>query len=350
MTVMRLVRFDRLTERELHYWHALRSSNPSLDSPYFHPGFARAVHESGHDVHVVVRDDGGEVDALLPCHRDRAGLLRPVGWPGADFQGPVLAPDTSFAPLAVLKGGVRGYAFDHLLEPCADFEPWVESRRVSPYLDVTGGLDGYLGRASRSGKDNMAQARRRTSKAEREYGEVRFVAESVDSTMLDRVVELKRAQYAASGVKDYFAETDRRLLLDKLLQTTESAFGGILSTLHFGEHFVAAHFGMRAGHVLHWWFPVYEPDFGRFAPGWILLRELVQAAPELGITRIDLGRGDDEYKRRAKTGESSVCLGIVTRSGTRQALRKVHHIAIDAAKASPVGPQLRKVARVLRRR
>jgi CelD/BcsL family acetyltransferase involved in cellulose biosynthesis len=344
-----MVRFDKLTERELHYWNTLRSANPSLDSPYFHPGFARAVHESGRDVHVLVRDRYGEVDALLPCHRDRS-LLRPVGWPGADFQGPVLASDTSFAPLEVLSGGVRGYAFDHLLEPCPDFEPWVESRRMSPFLDVTGGLDGYLGRASRSGKDNMAQARRRAAKAEREYGVLSFVAESIDETMLDRVVQLKRAQYAATGVKDYFAETHRRLLLEKLFHIRGSAFGGVLSTLHFGEHFVAAHFGMRAGHVLHWWFPVYEPDFGRFAPGWILLRELVQAAPTLGITRIDLGRGDDEYKRRAKTGESSVCLGMVTGSGTRQALRKVHHSAVDAAKSSAVGLQLRKLSRMLRRR
>lgn len=82
----------------------------------------------------------------------------------------------------------------------------------------------------------------------------------------------------------------------------------------------------------------------------MLLRELVQAAPALGITRIDLGRGDDEYKRRAKTGESSVCLGMVTRSSTRQVLRKVHHSAVDAAKASSVGPQLRKLSRMLRGR
>jgi CelD/BcsL family acetyltransferase involved in cellulose biosynthesis len=348
MSAVRMIHFDRLTERELHYWHALRSANPRLDSPYFDPQFARAVHESGRDVHVVVRDRGGEVDALLPCHRDRS-LLRPVGWPAADFQGPVLAPETSFAPLEVLQGGVRGYAFDHLLEPCPDFEPWVESRKVSPYLDVTGGLDGYLGRASRSGKDNMAQARRRAAKAEREYGVVRFVAESVDSAMLDRVVQLKRAQYVATGARDYFAETDRRLLLSKLLLTRGPGFGGILSTVHFGEHLAAAHFGMRAGHVLHWWFPVYEPNLGRFAPGWILLRELVQAAPALGITRIDLGRGDDEYKRRAKTGESSVCLGMVTRSAARHALRKLHHTAVDAAKSSSVGPDLRKLSRTLRR-
>jgi CelD/BcsL family acetyltransferase involved in cellulose biosynthesis len=107
---------------------------------------------------------------------------------------------------------------------------------------------------------------------------------------------------------------------------------------------------MRAGQVLHWWFPVYEPEFGRFAPGWILLRELVQAAPALGVNRIDLGRGDDEYKRRAKTGESSVCLGMVTRSGARQTLRKLQHGAVDAAKSSSVSPHLRKLARTFRGR
>jgi CelD/BcsL family acetyltransferase involved in cellulose biosynthesis len=344
---VRMVRFDRLTAQELDCWYAFRAANSHLDSPFFDPGFARAVHESGRDVHVVVSERAGNINALLACHRERS-LLRPVGWPGADFQGPVLPPDTSFAPLALLTGGIRGYAFDHLLEPCPDFEPWVESRMVSPFLDVTGGLNGYLGRASRSGKDNMAQARRQARKAEREFGPVRFVAESLDPAMLDRVVDLKRAQYAATGVKDYFDQPDRLLLLSLLLRTRDSSFGGMLSTVHFGDQLAAAHFGMRAGNVLHWWFPVYDPGFARLAPGWILLRELTEAAASLGITRIDLGRGEDEYKRRAKTGESSVCQGLVTRSGARQAMRKVHHAVVTATKSSPVGPQVRKLVRIVR--
>src|SRR2546429_1706444 len=180
---------SRLTAAERDTWLELRAANPALDSPYFHPGFADAVQASGRDVQVVVGDG-----VLMPVHRDGA-LLRPVGWPGADFQGPIRAPGTSFAPLSLLSGGARGFEFDHLLAPCEEFEPWVESSRASPFVDVTGGLDGYLGRASRSGKDNLGQARRRAAKAERELGPVRFTAESVDAGDLDQVVELKRAQY-----------------------------------------------------------------------------------------------------------------------------------------------------------
>ena len=44
--------------------------NLMLDSPYFHPGFAAAVHASGRPVSVVVlRDGSGAVSALLPGHR-----------------------------------------------------------------------------------------------------------------------------------------------------------------------------------------------------------------------------------------------------------------------------------------
>ncbi|MFF5210362.1 GNAT family N-acetyltransferase [Streptosporangium sp. NPDC000396] len=345
---VRTVGFDELTTEELDAWHLLRAANPLLDSPYFHPGFAAAVHASGRAVRTAVgRDRSGEICALLPHHRERS-LIMPAGWPAADFQGPVLASGSSFPPLALLTGGARGFEFDHLVESCADFGPWVESRRPSPFVDTTGGLEGYLGRASRSGKDNMGQARRRAAKAERTYGAVRFVADAADPEILDRVVELKRAQYAATGAKDYFAEPDRHDLLTRLLRTRDSSFGGVLSTLHAGPHLIAAHFGMRSGNVLHWWFPVYDPAFAGLAPGWMLLRELVIAAPALGIARIDLGRGDDEYKRRAKTGETLVCQGIVTRSSARRALRRARDSLVTTAKSSALGPGLQKLVRKFR--
>jgi len=345
---LRTAAFDALTGEELDAWHRLRSANPRLDSPYFHPGFAAAVHASGRPVQVAVGRDGrGEIRALLPFHRERA-LLRPAGWPAADFQGPVLAPGSSFPPLRLLAGGVRGFAFDHLLDGYEDFAPWVESSRPSPFVDTTGGLDGYLGRASRSGKDNMGQARRRLAKAERTYGTVTFAADIVDEAALARVLELKRGQYAATGAEDYFAQPGHRDLMTRLLHTRDTGFGGVLSTLHAGPHLVAAHFGIRAGNVLHWWFPVYDPEFAALAPGWMLLREIVAAAPALGITRLDLGRGDDEYKRRAKTGEVLVSQGVVTRSSTRRALRHARSSLVAAAKSSALGPGLRRAVRTFR--
>jgi CelD/BcsL family acetyltransferase involved in cellulose biosynthesis len=334
-----------LPSRALDTWHTLHRHNPVLDSPYFHPSFARVVHDSGAAVHVLVTtDEGGNTTALLPYHCAGRSVSRPMGWPGADFQGPLVAPGTTLGITSLLPPNARAFCFDHLLETCDGLDRWIFARRPSPFVDVNGGLDGYLGRASRSGKDNIGQARRRLAKAEREYGGVRFEADLVDDHALDRLVELKRRQYAATGAPDFFAVPGRVALLRQLMRTRTDGFRGVLSTVHVGDRLLAGHFGLQSGEVLHWWFPVYDPDFAPLAPGWILLRHLIAAAPTMGVCRIDLGRGEDEYKRRAKTGESTVCQGIVT-SPVRLAGQRVRHQSVQAVKASRFADPLRTVLR-----
>ena len=341
---MTVVALDRLGDDDVEAWHRLRSANPLLDSPYFHPAFARAVHESGTPVAVVVERDENGVRALLAGHR-LGSVFRPVGWPGADFQAPIARRDEAVDPLRLLRAtGLRGLEFDHLLE-LSSFDPWIESRRGSPFVDVAGGLDAYLGRASKSGRDNMGQARRKAKKAETEYGSLRFDPESRDADLLDTVIALKRAQYAATGARDYFAAPERVSLLHRLLRTSVDGFGGVLSTVHAGPRLLAAHFGIRSEGVLHWWFPVYDPELAGFAPGWILLRELTAAAPALGLTRIDLGRGDDEYKRRAKTGETVVCEGFVSESRTAIAMRRVRSAVVRLARSTSLPRRLRRAVR-----
>jgi len=328
-----MVPFGSLSPSALAEWEAIRGS--TWDSPYFAPEYVAAV-DAGRPVQVVV-DDG----FFLPVHVSGSTAV-PAGSPGADFQGPLTL--TGFSPKALLAAaGVRAFTFDHALDVYPDLSPWVEERRPSPFMDVTGGLDAYAKRASKSGRDKMSEARRLTNKAGRDLGEVAFVAASTDPADLDQVIALKREQYALTGARDHFADPAQRELLHRLL----SSGLGLLSTVHAGPHLLAAHFGMRSGNVLHWWFPVYARKFGPLSPGWILLREVVATAPSLGVTRIDLGRGEDDYKRRAMTGESTVCVGAVT-AGLRTTARKASRAAITAAKASPLAPRLRSIVRKFR--
>ncbi|WP_298798131.1 GNAT family N-acetyltransferase [Pseudonocardia sp. 73-21] len=340
---------DRLSTAHLDDWIACRDADPAFDSPYFHPGFATAVHRTGHEVQVAVEvDAGGRGRAFLPVHR-RGSLATPVGSPAADFQGPVRASDATVALTGLMVAlRVQRLAFDHVPATANGFAPWTRTTCPSPFMDVSGGMDGYLSRASRSGRDNMGQARRRTRKAERDLGAVEFHADSDDPALLDRVIDLKRGQYAATGAKDYFTDPRHVRLLHELLSTREEGFRGSLSAVFAGGQLVAAHFGLRSAGVLHWWFPVYEPDLSAFAPGWILLRELVTAAPELGLVRIDLGRGTDEYKRRAMTGATDVAQGTVTVGATSRAVQRVRSAAITGVRNSPAAPALRQGIRLLR--
>ncbi|MGA2009952.1 MAG: GNAT family N-acetyltransferase [Solirubrobacteraceae bacterium] len=332
-------------------WLELRASNPALDSPYFHPEFTAAVAATDPGVRIIVADDSsGAISSFLPVQLDRR-TCRPAGFPAADFQGPICEPGRDYDIAAAIGAtGASSYSFDHMRDGLAGFEPWIFGRQDSPYMEVAGGIDGYLSRASRSGKDKVAEARRLSRKAERDHGPVRLVVESSDAAVLETVIDLKRRQYRSTGARDYFADPRHIGLLRRLFATRDASFGGMLSAVYVGPDLLAAHFGLRAGPVLHWWFPVYNPEFSRLSPGWVLLRAMIDAAPELGLERIDLGRGLDDYKRRAMTGHQIVCQGELSRSPLRHRTVAARRSMVAAVRSSRIAPALRGAARYTRRR
>ncbi|TRW85406.1 GNAT family N-acetyltransferase [Mycolicibacterium sp. 018/SC-01/001] len=335
-----LTSFAELEADQRQAWSDVRDSNPALDSPYFHPAFAGAVHEMFGNVQVAV--DDGHAWFPVQVHKRRA---RPVGWPGADFQGPVAAPGASVdLHELVSTTGLHALTFDHFPEARGDFTPWVDGYLDAPFIDVTGGLDGYVHRIDKASRDKLSRVRRMTNKATRQLGEVRLVWDVQDPRLLDWLIDTKRSQYATTGAYDYFAMQRRRDLIHHLARTRVDGFAGILSAVYAGETLLAAHFGLRDRSVLHWWFPVFDRSYAEFAPGWILLRELISAAPQLGLTRIDLGPGDEDYKRRAMTGSVPVAQGEVTAAQWRRKLRttrlSAQRTAIERLKDSPFKPTL----------
>jgi CelD/BcsL family acetyltransferase involved in cellulose biosynthesis len=168
--------------------------------------------------------------------------------------------------------------------------------------------------------------------------------------VLDQLIALKRQQYSKTGARDYFADAAHVQFLHRLLERDSLDFGGVLSALYAGDDLVAAHFGLRAGPVLHWWFPVYDPKFSRLDPGWMLLRGVIEGSTEFGLTRIDLGRGSDEWKRRAATGHDTVCQGVVVRNPLRRRTTALRRGLVDGLKASPAAPALRRALYYARRR
>lgn len=347
----RVVSVDELTPADIDRWLELRASNPALDSPYFHPGFAAAVAATRPGVRIIIGEDTNRaVTSFLPVQFDKQ-TCRPAGSPAADFQGPICAPGLDFDIAAAVGAcGASSYQFDHMRAEVTGFDQWIFGREPSPYLDISGGADSYLSRASQSGKDEVAEARRKSRKASREHGAVHLVADLADPAALETIITLKRQQYLATGSRDYFSTPQHVHLLHRLFSTRDTEFGGMLSAVYAGPHMLAAHFGLRAGPILHWWFPVYDPAFARLSPGWLLLCAIIDAAPELGLERIDLGRGVNEYKRHAMTGYQVVCQGAVTRNPLRHRATVARWRAVAAVKSSSVAPTLRAAVHYARRR
>jgi CelD/BcsL family acetyltransferase involved in cellulose biosynthesis len=74
---------------------------------------------------------------------------------------------------------------------------------------------------------------------------------------------------------------------------------------------VAATVGVRSQCVLQGWITAFDRRFSKFSPGLILLTELAQAAEQLGIRRIDMGKGPEPFKRSFQSGSMELAEGSV---------------------------------------
>jgi CelD/BcsL family acetyltransferase involved in cellulose biosynthesis len=291
---------------DLSRWSALQQARSVYRSPFFAPAFTLAVARVRR-VRVAIIEDGGAVVGFFPFELGRGRGGRSVGAGFSDYHGVVHSEGAELDPLALISAcGVGGWSFDHVPAELSAFAPYVHARGASPCLDLRAGFDDYVAR--RTSRSVFRDRARRARRLEREAGPLRFVAATDAPEVFDLLVAWKREQYARTGVRDVLADARARALLREV-----HASQGMLSVLYAGDEVAAVHLGLRCGRVLHSWFPAYNAELHRHSPGLLLMLELAQAAPGLGITEIDLGKGEARYKQALASASVELWEGRVGR-------------------------------------
>ena len=340
--------FDALTDEQRQAWLAIHQQQPERRSPYFHPQFSALVHELNGPVEVAVIEQGGE-RGFLPFQRQQGTALA-VGHPMNDYEGLIGTPGLAADPAALLKAmGVKRIRCFHLYP--WDQPPWSRYRLrtvQSPLIDVTGGLEAYRQRQSKSGKSELSATRRKTRKLEREVGKLEFTLMNRYPAWLDQMIEWKRLHYQRTGAADNFAVPWRAKLLQRLLQLDDPGLRLVTSTLRLDGNPLAVHVGIQAGSLLHSWFPSYDTTYARFSPGRILMSMMIdQAESGAGIREIDLGKGEAEYKLRLMTNTNTVAEASIEPQLWRVALHRQWLQRYDQLRDSRFFDLLRQLKRRL---
>jgi CelD/BcsL family acetyltransferase involved in cellulose biosynthesis len=95
-----------------------------------------------------------------------------------------------------------------------------------------------------------------------------------------------------------------------------------LSALWSGDRLAAVMASLRSRHVVHSWFPAYEPELSDFTPGIGLYLKLAECSAERQFTRSDLGKGEERYKLQLSTPGTLLATGTVERSSLGIWLRR----------------------------
>jgi CelD/BcsL family acetyltransferase involved in cellulose biosynthesis len=308
---VRLVSAAALTLPERERWTELQEADHALTSPFFSPEFTSCVAAVHQDTFVAVLEVGDRQVGFFPFQRSgRTGF--PVGGRFSDYQGVILEPGVDLNPIALVRAcNLREWVFDHVLASQGDFEPFHRSLSRSPYLDLSHGFEAYVVERQRGGSRIIADLGRKARKLDREIGPLRFVTMTDDPRVLRQVLRWKSDQYLRKGLIDLFASSANLELVERVHDARGPRFVGMLSALYAGDRLIAGHMGMRSRIAWHWWLPSYDTEVAPYSPGAILLLRMAEAAPGLGVTRLDLGRGEEAYKLRFMSGAVGLAEGFV---------------------------------------
>ena len=334
------VRADELDASLLGRWDELRRADPSLASPYFCPQYVQAVARVRPDVRVGVIERDGQVQGFFPYQHVSARVAAPVGGRLSDCHGLIADAALDLSAQDLLRAcRLHIWDFDHVPAAQQLFARHATRHDVSPVMDVSEGFAAYVEQRRTAGAQRVSQMLRKARKLERELGDVRFEADCRDPRAFSQVVRWKREQCRRTGVVDVLGWGWTTAMLEQVAVADTPSFAGRLSVLWHGDVMLAAHFGMRSDTVWHWWFPGYNEAFGDYSPGGVLLLKVAEAAAQAGMRHVDLGKGDDAYKRSFATGALPLVEGSVHLPSLSSSWRRARVSGAAFARGSAVlGP------------
>lgn len=337
-----------LSQRELDAWREAIADAVPFGSPFFHPEYVLALAEFRPQVEVAVVRQHGDAVGWLPFER-HGSVGQPLGIKLADFQGAIFREGYE-VPLdqMISKTGLKVWKYDHLLAEQAPQNGRLETDE-SPWLDLRDGYDAYVARRRAAGSATISKTMRKHQKLIEGGHSVEFCWHDPAPEALKQLWEWKSAQRLATGTMDVLQIDWVCPFLERIAQTEQSGFRGIVSTLRIDGELAAVHMGMHTATTFHHWFPAYSSAWGPSSPGLIILLFIAREAAQRGMQRIDLGKGEDRYKSSFASGITHVSTGTIDDSFVRQALRTSLSSTKQWVKNSPLRAAAKWPARWWRR-
>lgn len=336
-----IIRTEALDAAGIALWREWTATNPTLTSPYFRWDYAEIAGRVCPGAALAVFRRDGRIVGFFPFQR-RGRAVQPLGAPMNDYHG-VIAPAEETISLEEVARLLKA---SRLSVPgwIGAGEAGCARQTVQVVMPDSGYDAWYAERRATYGKYFKDKERARRS-LEAELGPIRVERALRDPDMLDRLIELKAAQYRRSGLHDIFACGWTRDLLQALMADPRADFGASMAAMHAGDKLVAVEFSLYAGRHYHFWFPVYEPALARCSPGILLSMDTMRLAAAEGFRVFDFGFEGETYKKYFVNARQTVREAIVVRPGPVQALGD-----LTAAALSRVGGKGEALRTSLRRR
>jgi CelD/BcsL family acetyltransferase involved in cellulose biosynthesis len=308
---------DALSPAQIGLWDGLLAELPAR-SPFLSYAFCHAVHQARGGGRVLsIAMDGGDTGFLPFQIKAGRELLKHAEKPGgglSDMFGIVGTIRSALEPEALLRSAdLSSLRFDHAVEDLCPFR-FGDREETTGVRVLVENFPTFLSSLAQADPEFVGMVAAGTRRIAKKVGPIRFEWHTADPHgELDRLIEVKREQYIRTGMRDGLAESWKRSLLHNLLDQQAPLCKGVLATLHAGKDWVASLLALTCADTFHVWFPAYNPQFGRFGPGHMLLFKIFEHGADQGLRWFDFGQGDATYKARYRGDVYKLWKGAIRR-------------------------------------
>lgn len=329
---------EELGETDRQRWVRAQQQTPCLNSPFLHPEFTNIIARRRLDVRVLIAEDHLENKAWFAFHRLKAGLARPIGAPVSDHQGMVYEPEFRASFREILdEASIGALPYTSLNDPTNTLEQFHTHSQDTHLLDLSSGPDAYFANQQQQYHKYFKKMRQRARGVVRDFGCAELVANIQDQTALKLLFQWKHKQYTRTAKLNVLNVPWIHALLENVYTSKTTDFRGLLFGYRLGGQWAAMELGLLANGVYHSWIAAYADEFSRNSPGLLLLHEIIEQAPKLGIKQIDLGRGHEHYKKYYASSLAPLHAGCVLGSGLAARQRKAVFAVCDGFSKLPLG-------------
>jgi CelD/BcsL family acetyltransferase involved in cellulose biosynthesis len=289
----------------------MQPKTSSLVNPFLCPEYSVSVGEVQSAARVAVLTEGSQTLGFFPFERRAFGAGGPIGAGLSNCQGLIHAPGVEWDARELLKAcGLSTWQFHHLTEGQKPFERYATDQVPTFLIDLSNGHESYNEDIRLKSPRFVKNANRKIRMLEKEFGEVRWAADTRDMADLRLFMSWKSDQFMRNGWLDIFARPWVVDLIDRLFVTRNDSFGCTISVLYTGETPIACELAFRSRHCVVAWHSAYDPEFKKYAPGLIRYSYAAKQLAAAGVQLYDLG--SETFMEEFTNGVSYFTKGTVS--------------------------------------
>ena len=326
-----LIRPAELGPSDIQAWRSMQLETNSLVNPFLCPEYAMGVGEVQPAARVAVLTEGSRVIGFFPFERSKFDAGAAIGGGLSNCQGLIHAPGAEWDARELLKAcKLSTWKFNELTQDQKPFERYATDQTRAYLIDLSNGHEAYEESIRLKSPKFVKSMSQKARKLEKDFGEVRWAADTRDMADLRLFMSWKSDQCKRNGWLDIFARPWVVDLIDRLFATRTDSFGCAISVLYAGETPVATEISFRSRHYVVAWHSAYDLEFGRYAPGLIRYSFAVKQMAAAGVHLYEMG--DEDFMDRFTNNIAYFMKGTVTAGPLAASVHRAQSVSSNYAR------------------